>query len=155
LSSVISQLIAVDGAIGKKPKVWIKVEPSVNPECDWAGYSHTDNCNFLIETINAINSNPLTSPGIMTTANIWKAFFGSTCDSIGTTPGTFLQYAIYGTDGKVLSARTFDDFIPFGGWTVPSSNVYTKKVGGNVAIPALCGNPALHAYVDMIWGPKE
>jgi len=55
---VISQLAAIDILQGKNSRVWFKVEPSVNPDCDWVGYSHTDNCNFLIEAINAIKRLP-------------------------------------------------------------------------------------------------
>jgi hypothetical protein len=108
----------------------------------------------LIEAINALNSLPSTAPGVFSTANIWKSFFGNSCDSIGTST-TWLYYAIYGRDGQVSSTKSFDDFVPFGGWTVAGGNVYIKKVGSDVAIPALCGNPALQANVDLIYGPNE
>ena len=152
LNSVISQIVAIDALQGKKARVWLKVEPSVNPECDWAGYSHTDNCNFLIEAINAIKRLPSTAIGVISTGTIWKAFFGSTCDSVGTS-GALLSYAIYGTDGHVSSTKSFADFVPFGGWTLAGGNVYKKQIYGNHTLSSLCGNPNLHAFVDMSWGP--
>jgi len=154
LSSVISQMAAIDTTgFGKGTRVWLKVEPSVNPDCDWVGYSHTDNCNFLIEAINAVGSLPSTTIGVFSTANIWQAFFGSACDSIGTL-GPLLWYANYGTDGHVTSTKTFDDFVPFGGWTVAGGKIYLKKIAGNHTIPTFCGNPALHAFVELSWGPQ-
>jgi len=37
--------------------------------------------------------------------------------------------------GQVDPTQSYDDFVPFGGWTTPS----LKQVGGNVTVP-LCGN---------------
>jgi hypothetical protein len=152
LTDIISQIVPIDAAtLHKSARVWLKVEPSVNPDCDWAGYSHTDNCNFLIEAINAVNNLPSTAVGVDSTANIWKAFFGSTCDSIGTS-GPLLSYARYGTDGHVTSTKSYDDFVPFGGWTVAGGKIFKKMIAGNHTVSSLCGNPALHAFVDMSWG---
>jgi hypothetical protein len=33
---------------------YIKIEPSSNPDCSWEGYSQSENCNFLYETVNAV-----------------------------------------------------------------------------------------------------
>jgi len=128
LVPLISQIVPLDAAIlHKSARVWLKVEPSVNPDCNWAAYSHTDNCNFLKEVINAVNSIPSTAVGVESTANIWKSFFGSTCDSIGTS-GVLLSYALYGTDGHVTSTKSYDDFVPFGGWTVAGGKVFKKII---------------------------
>jgi hypothetical protein len=37
--------------------IWIDVEDNPSSGCSWEGYSTDANCNFLIETINAIRAN--------------------------------------------------------------------------------------------------
>lgn len=111
-----------------------------------------DNCNFLQQALNKINQIGYI-PGVFSTAHIWEKFFGSNCDSIaGLNGGTWLWYANYNSSGQVDSIRSFDDFVPFGGWTVGSSFLTMKQVGGNVTVP-LCGSSTWHAFVDYIWGP--
>jgi len=34
--------------------LYIKVEPSINPDCSWEGYNPSDNCNYLKEATMAV-----------------------------------------------------------------------------------------------------
>jgi len=123
--------------------VWMKVEPSSNPECSWEGYSQSDNCNFLKEAAQAINTR--NSPGVFSTARIWKQFFGSSCDTFATDIGALNIWSNYESSaGRVNSPKSFDDYVPFGGWTSPG----IKKLVGSVTIPLLCGHKAWHALVE-------
>jgi len=125
----------------------MKVEPSSNPDCSWEGYSQSDNCNFLTEAANAVKNIDFFS-AIFTTAPIWQQFFGSSCDTFAADTGAYLWYANYNNTGNVNPTLSFDDFVPFGGWTAHSAALVMKQVGGNVTIPLLCGNKAWHAFVD-------
>jgi len=84
-------------------------------------------------------------PGIFSTANIWKSFFGNNCDNV------FLElplwYADYDTTGHVNSDPSGTDFVSFGGWVQPS--ILIKQIGGNVHVTSLCGNPTWHAFIDI------
>ena len=122
---------------------YIKVEPTSNPDCSWAGYSQSDNCNYLKEAVNAVHSIGW-SPAIFSTAHIWALFFGSSCDTFATDTGSFLWYVDYNSTGNVDSTPDFSDFVSFGGWTAP----LVKQVSGSVTIPLLCGNTAWHAFLD-------
>jgi len=132
--------------------LYIKVEPSSNPECSWEGYSHSDNCNFLKEAANAVS---FTSwhLGVFSTAHIWKRLFGSSCDTFAVDTEAYLWYANYDSSGHVISTQSFGDLVAFGGWTVVSKQVTAKQVGGNVTVPLLCGHKAWHAFVDYFMFP--
>jgi len=125
----------------------LKVQPSINPDCSWESYSQSDNCNFLTEAINAVK-HLYSFPTIFSTARIWEQFFGSSCDNFATDSWITLWYANYDSTGHVTSARSLDDFVPFGGWTAQSGSIIMKQVGGNVTVPLLCGPTAWHAFVD-------
>jgi len=83
--------------------------------------------------------------GVFSTANIWQKFFGTTCNGFGQV-SIPLWYAHYHSDGQVDSTKSFDDFVPFGGWTAP----YFKQVSGNQTL-SLCNTPNWHADVDTVW----
>jgi hypothetical protein len=103
VGALVNSLVTYDIAtFGKGPRVWVKVEPSVNSECDWAGYSHTDNCNFLTEIINAIQSIPSVTAGVTSTAKIWNDFFGTSCDTM-VNSGALVSYAHYNRNGPISS----------------------------------------------------
>ena len=141
-----SQIDAVFSAIDSSlfDYVWIKVEPNTTPGCSWSGYPELENCAFLAATVGQAQSYGKTV-GVFSTANIWKQFFGSSCD-IGVS-GIPLWYADYTTTGHVDSTVAYDDFVPFGGWTSPS----LKQVGGNVTITPLCGHSKWHSYIDQLY----
>jgi len=64
---------------------YIKVQPSINLQCSWESYSHSDNCNYLKEAVGAVrNLGSLWNPNIITTAHIWQQFFGNSCDTFAT-----------------------------------------------------------------------
>ena len=133
--------------------IFIKVEPSSNPDCSWEGYSQLDNCNFLKEAVNAIWN--IEGPvgfimaGVFTTARIWKQFFGSSCDTFATDADAFLWYAQYDSTGHATLTQSFDDFVPFGGWKV--NDFIAKQIGGDVKVPLLCESKAWYPFVDLIW----
>ena len=127
----------------------IKVEPSSNPTCSWAGHTAIDNCNFLTEAVNAVTHLGW-FPSVFSTANIWKQFFGSSCDTFATATGAAVWYAKYDNTGHVTSSNTFDDFVPFGGWALSGRKVTIKQISGNLTVPLLCGSTAWHAFVDLI-----
>ena len=100
------------------PLVFIKVEPRSNPECSWAGYSPLDNCNFLKEATNAVWHLGSYTPAIFSTAPIWEQFFGSSCDTFAADTGALLSHASYNSTGQVTSTHSYNDFVPFGGFTL-------------------------------------
>ena len=131
--------------------IFIKVEPSSNPDCSWEGYSQSDNCNFLTEAANAVTNlgdGASWYPTIFTTAPIWNQFFGSSCDTFKADTGALISYANYDNTGNVVSTQSYADFVPFGGWIVSNREIMMKQVDGNVTLPLLCGNKAWHAFVD-------
>ena len=131
--------------------VYIKVEPSVNSACSWEAYTQQDNCNYLMEAANAVSNLGFWTPVVFSTSNIWSKFFGSNCENMALSTGALLSYADYETTGQVTSRQTFDDFLPFGGWSVGNGNIYIKQVGGNVTVPLLCSSTPWHAFVDQYW----
>ena len=138
--------------------LYIKVVPSKNPDCSWESYSQSDNCNFLKEAVNAVwkggRYRGQWVPYIFSTANIWKKYFGSTCDTFAKDTGAYLSYAIYDSTGHVVSTQTKHDFVPFGGWAAGDWHIIAKQVGGSVRVPLLCGHKAWHALVDEVYlGP--
>ena len=127
--------------------IWIKVEPNSTPGCSWEGFSQTDNCAYITEFYQALfNAFSVegVSIGIFSTASIWKKFFGSSCNLFGEY-GVSLWYAHYGSNGKIDSTQSFDDFVPFGGF-MP----YFKQIGGSVHI-SLCNNPNWKVIVDTLY----
>lgn len=82
---------------------------------------------------------------MFSTANIWAAFFGNSCDTVGATYPS-LWYANYESDGHVNPTQTFNDFIPFGGWTAP----VLKQIAGNTTAYKLCGNE-WQVFLDRVW----
>jgi len=68
----------------------IKVVLSSNPDCSWAGYSHSNNCNFLKEAVKAAGSLGSWFPTVFSTASIWAQFFGSSCDTFASDTGSYL-----------------------------------------------------------------
>ena len=131
--------------------VWLKILSNTtitNPECVWNGYSQQDNCNYLIQMFNALNTLLYTQIGIFSTAPLWQYYFGGSCDYFGQSENIPLWYANYHSDtGLVDSTQSYDDFVPFGGWYIPS----LKQVGGNVTV-ALCydinGGVYITGFVD-------
>jgi len=109
--------------------IFIKVEPNTTPGCSWEGYNKTDNCNFLTEAINAVNSLNIGRSGVFSTAHIWESYFGNDCNSISTVT-KYLWYANYNSSGQVNSTSSFNDFVPFGGWKSPD----LKQVGGSITV---------------------
>ena len=158
-----SQIIAVNTALRNAVRrrlfrlnflVVLKIEPSPNPTCSWESFTNQQNCDFLKATLSqAIASGWV--PILFSTAPIWSHFFGSTCNTIPTDFNNvpLLWYANYLANGKVNETQSFDDFVPFGGFSVSAGNVYMKQTGGNVTVP-LCNNPKSTAFIDYIWGPS-
>jgi len=134
--------------------IYLKIQPSANPECQWEGKNYTpeQNCAFLTSALSALTSNHLiqtysTIVGVFSTANIWGRFFGTACDSIGGGSSNIaLWYANYHTDGQVDSNQSFFDFVPFGGWSYPN----LKQTQGNTTATNLC-NSGWHVYLDHVW----
>jgi len=146
-TEILSPLATFNQLIPQYHFFYIKVQPTSNPECSWEGYSHSDNCNFLKEAANAVNNLGWITT-IFSTANIWKHFFGSSCDTFAADTQAIMGYANYDRTGQVNSVQSFDDYVPFGGWIVAPNSVMGKQVGGNVTVPLLCGHKAWHAFVD-------
>jgi len=123
----------------------IKFEPNNTPGC-WGVYTPAEHCAFLTQAANTVTqlAGPGTTPGIFTTDNIWNEFVGSSCDIFSVAP--IIWYATYGSNGQVDSTQSFDDFVPFGGYTVPQ----IKQIAGNKTV-TLCNNPLWHAYIDELW----
>lgn len=113
--------------------VWIDVETNPSSGCSWTGHDSASNCNFIIETINAIKAKGKT-PGIYSSAVMWQGAVGSTsaCPNAASVP---LWYAHYD------NVQAFSDFKPFGGWTAPKM----KQFAGDVTV---CG-----ADIDKNWHP--
>jgi len=97
--------------------VYIKVEPSVNPDCSWENYSQLDNCNYLKEAVSNVRNLVDWSAAVFSTAPVWAQFFGSSCDTFAADTHPSLWYADYNIKGNVNSSQSFDDFVSFGGWT--------------------------------------
>jgi hypothetical protein len=72
---------------------------------------------------------------IFSTVTSWKDIMGSSCDVFGTLYVP-LFYARY--NGGLSSTKSYDDFVPFGGWT--RKTVLGKLVGKSVRIPLSCPN---------------
>jgi len=124
--------------------LYVKFGSTSNPQCSFASYSHTDNCNYLKEAVRAIG-NLHWMPLIVSTATQWKQYFGNSCDTFATDTGAMLSYAVYDSTGHPTLTQSYDDFVPFGGFA--KGNIWTKQVGGVTTVPLLCGPTAWHAYV--------
>jgi len=106
-TEIVAPIVTVmdnNGVFASDAYIFIKVEPSSNPECSWEGYSQSDNCNFLKEAAGAVvNWNNVWTPCIFSTARIWRQFFGSSCDTFATDTNAPLWYANYDSTGQVHS----------------------------------------------------
>jgi GH25 family lysozyme M1 (1,4-beta-N-acetylmuramidase) len=113
--------------------IWIDVETNPSLGCSWSGHDASTNCNFLIETINAIKAKGKQA-GIYSSQTMWQSIFGSSsaCATLGSIP---LWYAHYD------NVQAFSDFKSFGGWTKPTM----KQFAGDVT---LC-----NADIDKNWHP--
>jgi len=61
-------------------------------------------------------------------------------------------YLWYGA-GELNFNPSFNDFVPFGGYTTSQSNTpFLKKIAGSQTL-FLCNNPNQLAFVDMTWIP--
>jgi hypothetical protein len=126
----------------------IKVQPASNPGCSWSTYSQSSNCDFLFEAQRAVRG-MLWADVIFSTATSWKQIFGSSCDNFGTYSSPLI-YARYDSNGTLSSTRSYEDFVPFGGWR--RDQVVAKLVGGAVRIPLTC--PYIvptSALLDQYW----
>jgi hypothetical protein len=81
-------------------------------------------------------------PYIFTSQKDWARFFqGTACENFKEQYSTSsiysvpLIYANYGSNGRLVQTRTFDDLASFGGW----NNAVAKKFGHNVKILLNCG----------------
>lgn len=114
--------------------IWIDVETNSSPGCSWAASTPEDNCNFLEQMVNQITKRGK-SPGIYASTYMWNQIMGSAsaCQKFKSLP---LWYAHY---DKIQS---FDDFVPFGGWTKPNYKQYQGTT-------QLC-----NTGVDLNWYPQ-
>lgn len=141
-----SQVLAATTSAMFYPGIYLKVIPTTNTACSWSPYSAVDNCNYLKEAANAV-WNIGKKAAIFSTANIWKQFFGTSCNTFATDTGAYLWYANYESNGVLNSVKSTADYVPFGGWQVSGNKVWVKQIAGKVGL--MCGG----GFVDIIWDP--
>lgn len=56
--------------------IWIDVEVNPSSGCSWASYSHSSNCDYVVELINAIKGYGKTV-GVYTSQYEWETVMGS------------------------------------------------------------------------------
>jgi hypothetical protein len=125
--------------------VYLKVIPTTNPNCSWAGYSAASNCAFLKEAAQAIR-NIGASPVVFSTAPNWNLYFGTACNTFATDTNFFLWYANYQANGIVNPVRSSADFVTFGGWVVAGGKVWVKTIAENVPLGYFCGS----GFIDLV-----
>lgn len=114
--------------------LWVDVETNPSPGCSWAASTPEDNCAFLEQLVNqiALRGKP---PGIYASNFMWNQIMGSS-----TACQKFKSYPLWYPHYDKL--QTFDDFVPFGGWTKPNYKQYQGSTD-------VCG-----ASVDLNWYPQ-
>jgi hypothetical protein len=127
----------------------MKVQPCTNPSCTWSKYNHSSNCAFLSEAVKAVNKLNWYAT-VSSSVTSWKKIFGNSCDNFKNYNGANLIYANYDSNGRLNTNKSWDDFIPFGGWQ--SNEIVLKLISGAVRIPLNCaGSPPTNALVETYW----
>lgn len=113
--------------------VWVDVEDNYNPQCNWTTLSYNESCEYVQKLVKYLESKDQ-NVGIYASKYMWNLIMGDpqACPRLSDRP---LWYAHY--DGK----ESFDDFVPFGGWTVPTQKQYKGTT-------TIC-----NAEVDFNWYP--
>lgn len=114
--------------------LWVNVETNPSPGCSWAAATPADNCVYLDQLVSEISRRGK-APGIFTSSSMWSQIMGSTgaCQKFKTLPLWFAHYD---------KTQSFDDFVPFGGWTKPNYKQYEG------------GAPACGTGVNLDWYPQ-
>jgi hypothetical protein len=130
---VLTQVYANTGSAFYYPGLYLKVIPTSNPSCSWAGYTAASNCLFLKEAVQAVKNIGRT-PAVFSTAANWNLYFGTACNTFATDTGAYLWYSNYQVDGTVNPVKSTADFVSFGGWLLTGNKVWVKQVGDNVRL---------------------
>ena len=109
-------------------RIWFDLEWNpYTPPCDWKAHNASYNCDFVRGLV-AAAANSSVPFGVYAGKNFWDEYMPS-CTAASSLP---LWYAAY--DGR----KSFGDFQPYGGWSLPSIKQYNDKLQ-----PSQCGFTSL------------
>jgi len=111
VSSLVSNLGGADYG-----QIWLDVEVNPSSGCSWASYSHSSNCDYLMELLSACSSNGVTC-GVYTSEYEWETVMGSR-GSCTQASSANLWYAHYDNN------PSFSDYRQIGGWSSPNIKQY-------------------------------
>ena len=125
-------------------RVWLDIESNQDPACAWKA-DKAANCAWLQSLVAAALATGV-PVGVYTSIHEYELLLADSAQGCKVAqPGVPLWYPHYQTPVD----PSFDDFVPFGGWTAPTVKQFYDNSGHGTGIPTCAGAPG----VDANWMP--
>ena len=139
-ASQVTQLLANLSSHGVEfGRIWFDVETNPDPKCAWKS-DKKSNCDFMGQLVAAAQKTTA-QWGVYSSIHMWTTWMedASAPNSCAVAAELLLWYPHYQSPPD----PSFDDFVPFGGWTAPTIKQYYDGING-----PMCG-----VGVDNNWRP--
>jgi hypothetical protein len=103
-------------------RYWLSPSESNNTACGWVNYPGASNCQFLQDLISRIQGTLDTPVGIIGNSDSWYKLFKDYqgCPQVSNS-------LLWWSPSNSSSEPNFNDYMKFGGWTVPYAKLYTSR----------------------------